>query len=263
MSSAPGLSSSRPDFLASAIRPFEIPNEKPRREDHRPRHGPARCRGRGPLELVMGEFHGRHQQPRVLPRTASSRSGKHLLTDEPVSENRRLLDRGVLHAGVLRSNRRPCSTRRWSGIPTSPALPGGLEAIHPQPAGHGRGAHLVDHVPHRHDRRREPHPLDEPTRLRHRAGPGAQLRVREGAVPPQAGRARHQRRSRTGRCGALDDEFTLDELDAARSRTCCGSNRARQHEFEPSPTTMLGWRRRTTRSRSTPSRTSPSGLIFP
>ncbi len=49
----------------------------------------------------------------------------------------------------IRSKRRRCSIPPSCRTRTSRDLPPGLAAVHPEPAGHGRRAHLLDHLSHR------------------------------------------------------------------------------------------------------------------
>ena len=71
------------------------------------------------LADVMREFQGRHQrlQDYLLERFESVR--RHLLTDQALSEERRLLIGAILPTSI-RWNRPRCLIRRWSGIPTKP-----------------------------------------------------------------------------------------------------------------------------------------------
>ena len=126
------------------------------------------------LEDVMREFRDRHQRTRqfFLHRFEQIRS--HLLTDQPLSENRKLLIGAYFtQEYALESAALFNPSMVWH--PTSRACPRAAQ-VHPQPAGHRRGAHLVDHVPQRRDRRREPDPHRRADPVRHRAGARAQHR---------------------------------------------------------------------------------------
>ena len=88
--------------------------------------------------------------------------------------------------------------------PDQSGLPDGCAPVHPQPAGHRRGAHLVDHLPLRRDRRREPDPHGRADPVRRGPGAGAQRPVREDPLLPQADRTGDQRpadRAGDGRAG--------------------------------------------------------------
>ena len=108
---------------------------------------------------MLSEFHGRHFRAAVL--SPIRICAEFLPTDEPLGENRRLLI-GRTSPKNTPSNQRPCSTLRWSGIPISRGCPKG-PAVRSQLAGHRRGAHFIDYISLR-DNRRE-------NRLQHRCRP--------------------------------------------------------------------------------------------
>ena len=77
--------------------------------------------------------------------------------------------------------------------PDQSGLDAGSAPVRAQPARHRRRAYLVDHVPQRHDRRREPHPHGRADAVRDGAGAGAQHALRQDPVLPQAARAGRRR----------------------------------------------------------------------
>ena len=135
----------------------------------------------------MREFRERHQRTREFFLHRFEQVRKHLLTDQPLSESRRLLIGSYFtQEYALESAALFNPSMVWH--PDQSGLPDGSRPVHPQPAGHRRGAHLVDHVPLRRDRRREPDPHGRADPVRHGPGPGAQRPLRQGPVPPQADR---------------------------------------------------------------------------
>ena len=95
----------------------------PDREDHRTRLVPLRGGGRVPAgEGDAGVPRAAPADPRILP--APLRAGPQPPADRPAAQRESAAaDRLLLHPGIRAWNRRPCSTPRWSGTPTSRACP--------------------------------------------------------------------------------------------------------------------------------------------
>ena len=94
---------------------------------------------------LFTEFHGRHQKARqfILHRFEYAR--QFLLTDAPLSENRKLLIGAYFtQEYALESAALFNPSMVWHSGSIGRA--GRLEAVHPQPAGDRRRARLVDHV---------------------------------------------------------------------------------------------------------------------
>ena len=165
---------------------------EPDRADHRAGHVAHRGRGRRD---------GRRRDARVLQPPPSDpavlppplRAGPPLPPDRPAAQREPAdADRLVLHPGVRAGV--GGAVQPVDGLASRPVGPGaGHAAVHRQPAGDRRGAHLVDHVPQRDRRRRVPHPDGRADPVRHGAGAGAEHALRQEAVPSQAGRAGDRR----------------------------------------------------------------------
>ena len=96
----------------------------------------------------MREFRERHQRTRefFLNRFDQVRDAP-ADRSRPLSENRRLLIGAYFtQEYALESAALFNPSMVWH--PDQSGLPEGCATLHPQPAGHRRGAHLVDHLPH-------------------------------------------------------------------------------------------------------------------
>src|SRR5829696_1354981 len=81
----------KPTNSRVVIRPFEIPNENRVEKIIARVSALPETEVEGLLEKVMGEFRQRHQRTREFFLHRYEQVRKHLLTDQPVGENRRLL----------------------------------------------------------------------------------------------------------------------------------------------------------------------------
>ena len=123
--------------------------------------------------------------------------------------------------------------------PDQSGLRRGLAPVRAQPAGHRRGAYLVDHLPQRDGRRREPHPHGRADPVRHRAGAGAQHALRQEPVLPQAGRAGRRRPVHRPGPGHAQRPVHARRAPAGRSAAAVHQSRPRHHELEPVAQGML------------------------
>ncbi len=128
------------------------------------------------LQDVMSEFHSRHQRTRQFFLYRFEQVNKHLLTDQPLSENRRLLIGAYFtQEYALESAALFNPSMVWH--PDQAGLPEGWRRFLLS-LRNRRRAHLVDHVPQRHDRRRQPHPDGRADAVCDRPRAGAQHAVR-------------------------------------------------------------------------------------
>ena len=106
------------------------------------------------LEDVMREFHSRHQRTQHFFRHRFSQLKKYLLTDQPLSESRQMLIGAYFtQEYALESAALFNPSMVWH--PDQSNVEPGTRRFLSESARHGRGAHLVDHLPQRHDRRQE------------------------------------------------------------------------------------------------------------
>jgi len=99
------------------------------------------------LEQVLSEFGDRHQQICQLLQTRFEQVRRYLLTDQPLSEERKqLLGAYFTHEYALEAaalfNPRLCRTRINPGSPPA-------RCVRVELAGNGRGPYFVDYLPHR------------------------------------------------------------------------------------------------------------------
>jgi hypothetical protein len=129
----------KPNNSRVVIRPFEIPNES--RVERIIARVSALPEGdvETLLEKVLHEFHGRHQRTREFFLHRFDQVRKHLPTDQPMTEARRLL------IGSYFTSEYALESARLAPRPVRPA--GRQPAVHRQFAGDGRGAHFVHHLP--------------------------------------------------------------------------------------------------------------------
>ena len=105
------------------------------------------------LDDVMREFHSRHQRTRHFFLHRFEQLKKYLLTDQSLSENRRMLIGAYFtQEYALESAALFNPSMVWH--PDQSGLEEGAAPIRGQPARHRRGAHFVDHLPRRHAERR-------------------------------------------------------------------------------------------------------------
>ena len=151
----------------------------------------------------MREFRERHQRTREFFLHRFDQVRKHLLTDQPVSESRRLLIGSYFtQEYALESAALFNPSMVWH--PDQSGLPGGsrrfILSLRATGEGHISSITFRSGVIDAENRIR----MDEPTRFVDGPGPGAQRPVREDPLPPQADRTRDQRpadRPGDGRAG--------------------------------------------------------------
>ena len=210
----------------------------------------------------MREFRDRHQRTREFFLHRFEQVRRHLLTDQPLSENRRLLI-GSYFTQDTRWNRRPCSTRRWSGTPTSRACPpgraGSSSACGPPARGTSRRSRSAPGVIDAENRIR----MDEPTRF-----------VTAPELVPNALYDKtlfHRKLTELGINGpltdqvmaALGDQFTLDELERTLRRTSCGRTGPGSASSSRSPTPCSMLAKANYEIRFSPSMHVSERIIFP
>ncbi len=195
------------------------------------------------LDEVLLKFRARHGNiASVLDenyRTAMAMIG---MADD-LSHNRRLLigvllDRRVLDrvGGALQPVHRPAPQ------PAEPSRRRG--AVHNEPPRHGRGARVVDRLPHRPHHCRSPHP-NRPLRTPRQAHPRCSRQaIRQALVSAEAQRHRCSRRGRGSRAGPRRRLFHLGASSSAPS-----SRRAMRHPRS------FPWRNRSRTSAGWPNRT--------
>jgi predicted GH43/DUF377 family glycosyl hydrolase len=227
----------KPTNSRVVIRPFEIPNENRVEKIIARVSALPEAEVETLLEKVMGEFRGRHQRTREFFLHRFEQVRKHLLTDQPTSENRRLLIGSYFTSEyALESAALFNPSMVWH--PDQSGLPAGSRrfvlSLRATGEGHISSITFRSGTIDAANRIR----IDEPTRF-----------VQAPEIVPNALYEKalfYRKLTELGINGplteltmaALGDTFTLDELGRTL-KNVLRHNRARQHEFEPLATTML------------------------
>jgi predicted GH43/DUF377 family glycosyl hydrolase len=251
----------KPTNSRVVIRPFDVANES-RVERIIARvaslpEGEVECQ----LEQVMREFGERHQRTREFFLHRFDQVREHRLTDQPVSENRRLLIGAYFtQEYALESAALFNPSMVWH--PDQTGLPAGSRrfvlSLRATGEGHISSITFRSGVIDAESRIR----MDEPTRF-----------VQAPELVPNALYEKtlfHRKLTELGINGpltdqvmaALGDHFTLDDLDRTL-RNVLKSNRARQREFEPIAQTMLVLAKANYEIRFDPGLDVSERIIFP
>jgi predicted GH43/DUF377 family glycosyl hydrolase len=251
----------KPTNSRVVIRPFEIPNEA-RVERIMARVASLSEAEVGQhLEAVMRDFRERHQRTREFFLTRFEQVRRHLLTDHPVSEARRLLIGSYFTSEyALESAALFNPSMVWH--PDQSGLPAGARrfvvSLRATGEGHISSITFRSGVIDADGRIR----IDEPTRF-----------VQAPEVVPNALYEKalfHRKLSELGINGpltdqvmaALGDHFTLAELDRTL-KAVLKSHRTRQREFEPVAHTMLVLAKANYEVRFDPALNVSERIIFP
>jgi predicted GH43/DUF377 family glycosyl hydrolase len=251
----------KPTNSRVVIRPFEVPNE------NRVERIIARVAAlsepevEGHLDAVMRDFRERHQRTREFFLNRFEQVRKHVLTDQPVSEARRLLIGSYFTSEyALESAALFNPSMVWH--PDQSGLPAGARrfvvSLRATGEGHISSITFRSGVIDADSRIR----IDEPTRY-----------VQAPEVVPNAlyEKVLFQRKlSELGINGplteqtvaALGDQFTLADLDRTL-KTVLKSHRTRQREFEPIAHTMLVLAKANYEVRFDPALNVSERIIFP
>ncbi|MBI3861151.1 MAG: glycosidase, partial [Planctomycetia bacterium] len=251
----------KPTNSRVVIRPFEVANEN-RVEKIVARiasltESEVECQ----LEKVMREFYERHQRPREFFLHRFDQVRKHLLTDQPVSESRRLLIGAYFtQEYALESAALFNPSMVWH--PDQSGLPAGsrrfILSLRATGEGHISSITFRSGVIDSDSRIR----MDEPTRF-----------VQAPDLVPNALYEKslfYRKLSELGVNGpltdqtiaALGDHFTLDELGRTLNNVL-KHNRARQREWEPIAQTMLVLAKANYEIRFDPTLNVSERIIFP
>lgn len=227
----------KPTNSRVVIRPFEIPNENRVEKITARVTALPETEVESLLEKVMQEFRGRHQRTREFFLHRFEQVRKHLLTDQPLSENRRLLIGSYFTSEyALESAALFNPSMVWH--PDQSGLPAGARrfilSLRATGEGHISSITFRSGVIDADARIR----VDDPTRLV----------VAPDLVPNSLYEKTlfYRKLTELGINGpltdlvmaALGEHFTLDELSRTL-RNVMRHNRARQHEFEPIAATMV------------------------
>ena len=243
------------------IRPFEIPNENRIEKITARVTALPEADVEALLEKVMQEFRGRHQRTREFFLHRFEQVRKHLLTDQPVGESRRLLIGAYFtQEYALESAALFNPSMVW--YPDQSGLPEGSRrfvlSLRATGEGHISSITFRSGVIDAGNRIR----IDEPTRF-----------VQAPELVPNALYEKalfHRKLTELGINGPLTDQvmaalgghFTLDDLDRTL-RNVLKQNRARQREFEPLAHTMLVLAKANYEIRFDPGLNVSERIIFP
>ena len=170
------------------------------------------------LEEVRAEFGDRHPKIDEFLQRRFER-GPPLSAQRPETLRRtEVVARRVFHPRVFARSRRVVQSLDRAA-PGSVGPAARLTAFHPEPAGHGRRAHFLDHLSHRTAGRRQQHHDRRAHPLLPRADASAQRDVTRSAC--SSGSFRNSRLVGDFNrqvLNGLPDAFTLEELRASVSR---------------------------------------------
>ena len=173
-----------PGSFAGAVAPVSPHHRRHLAANRRPDHGLA---GRGSRQAggqVLGEFANRHEQVEDIFRKRFTQVKIYLEPGAQPSPERQMLI-----GAYFTHEYSPESTALFNPSivphPDQSGLPERRAAFHLEPAGHGRRAHFLHHLPHRHRQRATSHHAHAAGAVCDRAGTRAQRRIRQGIVCPQ------------------------------------------------------------------------------
>ncbi|MFO0915170.1 MAG: glycoside hydrolase family 130 protein [Pirellulales bacterium] len=251
----------KPSNSRVVIRPFEVANETRIEKIIARVSSLSESEVECLLEKVMREFRERHQRTHEFFLHRFDQIRKHLLTDQPLSENRRLLIGSYFtQEYALESAALFNPSMVWH--PDQSGLPSGSQrfilSLRATGEGHISSITFRSGVIDAKNRIR----MDEPTRF-----------VTAPSLVPNALYRKalfHRKLTELGINGpltdqvmaALGDHFTLDDLDRTL-RNVLTSNRARQREFEPIAHTMLVLAKANYEIRFSPDLDVSERIIFP
>jgi predicted GH43/DUF377 family glycosyl hydrolase len=251
----------KPTNSRVVIRPFEVPNESRVERIIARVAALSEPEVEGHLDAVMRDFRERHQRTREFFLNRFEQVRKHVLTDQPVSEARRLLIGSYFTSEyALESAALFNPSMVWH--PDQSGLPAGARrfvvSLRATGEGHVSSITFRSGVIDADSRIR----IDEPTRY-----------VQAPEVVPNAlyEKVLFQRKlSELGINGplteqtvaALGDQFTLADLDRTL-KTVLKSHRTRQREFEPIAHTMLVLAKANYEVRFDPALNVSERIIFP
>jgi predicted GH43/DUF377 family glycosyl hydrolase len=251
----------KPTNSRVVIRPFEVANEARVERIIARISSLSEQEVEGQLAAVMREFRQRHQRTREFFQHRYEQVRKHLLTDQPVGENRRLLIGAYFtQEYALESAALFNPSMVWH--PDQSGLPDGSHrfvlSLRATGEGHISSITFRSGVIDADSRVR----MDEPTRY-----------VQAPESVPNALYEKplfHRKLSELGINGpltdqvmaALGDHFTLADLDRTL-KTVLKSHRTRQREFEPVAHTMLVLARANYEIRFDPALNVSERIIFP
>ncbi len=251
----------KPTNSRVVIRPFEIPNEARVERIIARVSALSEAEAEVLVEKVMQDFRARHQRTREFFLNRFEQVRKHLLTDQPLSEVRRLLIGSYFTSEyALESAALFNPSMVWH--PDQSGLPAGSRRFIVSLRATGEGhissitfrSGVVDADTNVH--------IDEPKRL-----------VVAPETVPNALYEKtlsHRKLTELGIngpftgmvMGALGDHFTLDELDATLKKLL-RHNRARHQEFEPVAAAMLALAKSNYEVRFDPAIDVSERVIFP
>ena len=251
----------KPSNSRVVIRPFEVANENRIEKIIARVSSLSEQEVERLLEKVMREFRERHQRTREFFLHRFEQVRKHLLTDQPISESRRLLIGSYFtQEYALESAALFNPSMVWH--PDQSGLPDGsrrfILSLRATGEGHISSITFRSGVIDAENRIR----MDEPTRF-----------VAAPELVPNALYEKplfHRKLTELGINGpltdqvmaALGDHFTLDELERTL-RNVLRHNRARQREFEPIAHTMLMLAKANYEIRFGPELNVSERIIFP
>ena len=251
----------KPTNSRVVIRPFEIPNENRVEKIIARVSALPEAEVESLLEKVMGEFRGRHQRTREFFLNRFEHVRKHLLTDQPTSESRRLLIGSYFTSEyALESAALFNPSMVWH--PDQSNLPGGsrrfILSLRATGEGHISSITFRSGTIYAANRIR----IDDPTRF-----------VQAPDLVPNAVYEKalfYRKLTELGINGpftdlvmaALGETFTLGEL-ARTLKNVLRHNRARQLEFDPIATTMLVLAKANYEIRFDPALNVSERVIFP
>ena len=209
----------RPNNSRVVIRPFEPPSEG------RIERIIARVMSLSEPDVdamvgdVMREFYNRHQKTRHFFLHRFEQVRRHLLTDQHLSENRRMLIGSYFtQEYALESAALFNPSMVWhpdqSGL--EPGSRRFLVSLRATGEGHISSITFRSGTVDAECRIR----MDEPTRFVTAPGAGAEHALRQEAIPPQARRAGDRRPVAGQILGTLGDQFTLEELQPPSAAPC-------------------------------------------
>jgi predicted GH43/DUF377 family glycosyl hydrolase len=251
----------KPTNSRVVIRPFEVPSENRVEKIIARVSALAECEVESLLRKVMREFRERHQRTREFFLHRFEQVRKHLLTDQLLSESRRLLIGSYFtQEYALESAALFNPSMVWH--PEQSGLPAGsrrfILSLRATGEGHISSITFRSGVIDADSRIR----MDEPTRF-----------VAAPDLVPNALYDKtlfYRKLTELGINGpltdqvmaALGDHFTLDDLERTL-RNVLKHNRARQHEFEPVAHTMLVLAKANYEIRFDPALNVSERIIFP
>ena len=215
------------------------------------------------LEDVMREFHNRHQKTRQFFLRRFEQIKNHLLTDQPLSENRKLLI-GAYFTQEYSLESAALFNPSMVWHPDQSGLRRRIAQVHPEPAGHRRGAYLVDHVPERHRSMAENQiHMDEPTRFVTAPEQVPNTLYDKTLFFAQAARAGRRRPVRRPGTDALSATSSRSMISSARSTAHCSRTGRRHREQEPVVQGMLTLAKANYEICSRPELNISERIIFP